>query len=724
MPSFDKQDLRICFTRCSELLGILQAYPDLYPIQDGANQVLSTLFRVVVRTVPPDAELHKLQFDNQEILGETLRTCSSLLVEMSTVFSAYAPIDALCVHEKTMSVILNEVVCRYGFQEDLKRLALALLTPHIAMNPRKDIWAVMLNEVQSERDAIIRRLGIIREIIEIYSPASDFGQSVNSKPSTATMRNLENHFGQVEVNSHVPDEDHKLNGARRGSTDVPACPDTTFKTNAEKVFRETERNVRLRAALRTCAPEHGAYISLDKEADDALREAAICKIASPISFIPSGASIDAPEQALAASSSKSGSAIRPLIVVDTYDSEKGDDTCHNMHTEVLDDNGSLSMETSVSSDAVEDTRASSETSKHSNECTRNASVEGDLKGLVAPKLNGTDSMDMISDSRQKLPFLHDSILKVRVSASDSVGSSKEALISFCSQESADSEKSVFYAEPGLNSHGKTSSTNDSSDIPQTLSTFKNLDVIRHIDAIVSCHLQCISASNAENTASLILEATQLSKDLFKKQYTRRAPLILQHILETACRDCARAASYARCLGRIVELVSLHIRDETMKDKQGVTLSGSKLLSTYLRNMCQEFSTQPLSDPDIQLGFSQLLGQLYIHSHILNEAMIHDYSKMWLENGPSMFNIGRLYYLLRVAGKSMDATKSGPLMMDNHIVAIMRMIQDPATSHPVVSLLRQLINLRDSRWQDENTERSLELSSLIRSEVEMELMRRS
>ncbi|KAJ4393957.1 hypothetical protein N0V93_003174 [Gnomoniopsis smithogilvyi] len=655
MEQFNRYELRICILRCTELVDILQPYPDLHPIQDGANQVLSTLLRMVVRTIPLDAEIHNLAAYNQEIL---------------------------------------------------------------AIEQRRDSWAVTLDKVQSDRDAILLRMGFIREISEIYSPASNFRQSVGLAHSAATTNTLDKEIKQVEAIGRVSSEDENTGEVGEDETKILNSNATVYKTKVETVLHETDRNILMRAALRDCASGNGAYISLDKDADDALREAAINKIAGSISAAHPCASLDAQKQIVAASRIESESAIEPSTNVDRKKPEKVDVSCSNTDTNVLDN---LKVHrTTASSDTVEDTELTTfDIAQQSDECIRDAVAKDHWRGLVEPKLSGSESNETDSSSEQPLPALHILALNHNVSEPNTSGSRRVAPVNTCSLDSPVALKDMhFVVDPEISGLEETSSNNASSRISSKLPTpstrhFTDLP----LGADISSHLENISPSNAENTASLILETSELSKDLFKKQHSHRALPVLEYIFATACRDSARAASYARCLKRVVDLISPEIRGKTMKDKRGVTLPGSRLLCAYLRDMCQEYSTQVLSDPEVQLGFPKFLGQLHKNSFILDEAMIHEFIRVWLENGPCIFNVGRLYHLLKAAGGKMDATSSGPLKMTRHFEVIEKYALDSATAEYVVVVLVSLMELRDAEWQDKDPEWSTRTSSLIKREVE-------
>ncbi|KAJ4423181.1 hypothetical protein N0V82_002175 [Gnomoniopsis sp. IMI 355080] len=507
MGSFERKDLRICMLRCTDLINILRAYPDLYPIQDGANHVLSTLFRVVVRTVPSDAEIHTLSVYDQEILVKALKTCSSLLAEVSKVLTAYAPIDALCLDEKTKSVILNEVVCRYALQEDLKKLALALFAPHISMNQRKGSWTVMLHKVQAHRDTILRQMGIIREIIEIYFPASDFRQSLDSTHSAAQKKKTEQGTVRMETNNCTLDNFQALGEAGEDSVEPPSSNDTICKTKVDNVFHETERNVLLRAALRDCAPDNGAHISLDKDADDALREAAISRIAVSSSFVRPCARPIAHQEIIEASSTKLDSAIEPLNALDTKYPKKVDAIRSKIDKSVL---GNITgQKTNVAKDPSEATKPPFDVLQQIFKYYRSATVKDDLKDLAEPKTSDFEAHNFDSLSSQILPVSHNPILKGGLSESESGGSREEPSDTTCSLSAPVSlEDPLVIASPSLCSPEQSKPDNFSSQ--SLLKTCLSFPLRRPDDkvalATVCSHLQSVSSSNAENTASLILEA--------------------------------------------------------------------------------------------------------------------------------------------------------------------------------------------------------------------------
>jgi len=259
---------------CTEAITALRPFADLDPIRKGTNEVLCALLRINQAANDDYAKINALEQVDQETIQSQLRTCQAALVAMTEVFASYDLIRNLQFDEEPRDIIQLEIINIPGFHFDLDQLAMSLHDLHKITDMFQMSGFCALQEWYTS--SIQSRLTKTRQLIDIFDSTSSFRQQLSASMRTQTRKKEQSCMTDT-IPRLVPDgpsapltQDHEHNANSGAGATYPTI---------EQVFQEAKQESLLRVALREAAAGIPGHISLDKAADDALREAAIQRIA-------------------------------------------------------------------------------------------------------------------------------------------------------------------------------------------------------------------------------------------------------------------------------------------------------------------------------------------------------------------------------------------------------------------------------------------------------------
>lgn len=259
---------------------------------------------------------------------------------------------------------------------------------------------------------------------------------------------------------------------------------------------------------------------------------------------------------------------------------------------------------------------------------------------------------------------------------------------------------------------------------------------------VKSHLNKMTPEKFDKIADQVLEIAAQSKDESDGRTLRQ---VIQLTFEKATDEAHWASMYAMFCKRMLESMSVDIKDENIKDKHGAVVTGGNLFRKYLLNRCQEefergWKTMLPDKPEGQteeakmlsdeyyieaaakrrgLGLVKFIGELYKLS-MLTERIMHECVKKLLdyEGMPDEAEIESLTSLLKTVGRQLDdpGSKNQPLMnvyfsrMDN----IMNM---PALPSRLRFMLLDVIDLRRKGWNSKEDNKGPKTIQEIREEAQ-------
>ena len=215
---------------------------------------------------------------------------------------------------------------------------------------------------------------------------------------------------------------------------------------------------------------------------------------------------------------------------------------------------------------------------------------------------------------------------------------------------------------------------------------------------VKAALNKMTPEKFDRISAQILEIVSQSKDESDGRTLRQ---VIQLTFEKATDEAHWAPMYAKFCKAMLESMSMDIKDENIRDKNGNIVAGGSLFRKYLLNRCQEefergwkvnLPPKPdgvteevamMSDEYYQaaaakrrgLGLVKFIGELY-KLGMLTERIMHECLKRLLdfEGVPDEAEVESLTNLLRTIGASLDASEKGPAMMDAYFARIHLMLE--------------------------------------------------
>ncbi|CAN8097920.1 unnamed protein product [Discula destructiva] len=218
--------------------------------------------------------------DCQHQLQTALKDCASTLVEIQRASACYASICKLSLDPLKKLYIKDTIIqveCFWGNMKSLANSLSALCQPEVESNNH---WKSINDAILCSIHALHGLVAVMHELGEIFIPTSEFRRKLTAKdsrtpPAQATPKAVQSHAA-----TQVFFEDLPAHPTQDSITEKALHNNTSLTESVEYVAHEIRQDDLLREALRATAAGRPAFISLDKEADDALRQAAIERIAS------------------------------------------------------------------------------------------------------------------------------------------------------------------------------------------------------------------------------------------------------------------------------------------------------------------------------------------------------------------------------------------------------------------------------------------------------------
>ena len=221
--------------------------------------------------------------------------------------------------------------------------------------------------------------------------------------------------------------------------------------------------------------------------------------------------------------------------------------------------------------------------------------------------------------------------------------------------------------------------------------------------------------------------------------------VIQLTFEKATDEAHWAGMYARFCRRMLESMSVDIRDEGIKDKNGAVVTGGNLFRKYLLNRCQEefergwkVNLPPRPEGQTEeaamlsdeyyiaaaakrrgLGLVKFIGELF-KLQMLTERIMHECVKKLVdyEGTPDEAEIESLTSLLNTVGKQLDNPESkGQGRMDLYFERIKQMVDIPDLPSRLKFMLLDVIELRTKGWVSKADNKGPKTITEIREETE-------
>ncbi|KAK1721764.1 hypothetical protein BDP67DRAFT_389000 [Colletotrichum lupini] len=263
---------------------------------------------------------------------------------------------------------------------------------------------------------------------------------------------------------------------------------------------------------------------------------------------------------------------------------------------------------------------------------------------------------------------------------------------------------------------------------------------------VKAALNKMTPEKFDKIADQILAIAGQSKDESDGRTLRQ---VIQLTFEKATDEAHWASMYAKFCKRMLDTMSPEIRDENIKDKNGVVVSGGALFRKYLLNRCQEefergwkvnLPTKPEEDegkPQTNeaamlsdeyyiaaaakrrgLGLVQFIGELY-KLGMLTERIMHECVRKLVdyEGIPDEAEIESLSKLLRTIGNNLDASEKGKALMNVYFDRIQHMMDMPELPSRLKFMLLDVLDLRKAGWASKEANKGPKTLDEIRAEAE-------
>ncbi|KAF6836016.1 eukaryotic translation initiation factor subunit [Colletotrichum plurivorum] len=263
---------------------------------------------------------------------------------------------------------------------------------------------------------------------------------------------------------------------------------------------------------------------------------------------------------------------------------------------------------------------------------------------------------------------------------------------------------------------------------------------------VKAALNKMTPEKFDKIADQILAIAGQSKDETDGRTLRQ---VIQLTFEKATDESHWASMYAKFCKRMLDTMSPEIRDENIKDKNGVVVSGGALFRKYLLNRCQEefergwkvnlpepkegekdkaqtMEAAMLSDEYYiaaaakrrGLGLVQFIGELY-KLGMLTERIMHECVRKLVdyEGVPDEAEIESLSKLLRTIGYNLEASDKGKQLMNVYFDRIQHMADMPELASRMKFMLMDVIDLRKSGWSSKEANKGPKTLEEIRAEAE-------
>lgn len=259
---------------------------------------------------------------------------------------------------------------------------------------------------------------------------------------------------------------------------------------------------------------------------------------------------------------------------------------------------------------------------------------------------------------------------------------------------------------------------------------------------VKAALNKMTPEKFDKIADQILEIAAQSKHESDGRTLRQ---VIQLTFEKATDEAHWAPMYAAFARRMLESMSLDIKDENIKDKNGAVVTGGNLFRKYLLNRCQEefergwkVNLPPREEGETEeaallsdeyyvaaaakrrgLGLVKFIGELFKLS-MLTERIMHECVKKLVdyEGTPDEAEVESLTSLLRTIGRQLDSSESKAQgRMDLYFERINSMIAIPDLNSRLKFMLMDVVDLRSKGWVSKEDDKGPKTIQAIHEEAE-------
>ncbi|KAL9115133.1 MAG: hypothetical protein Q9227_000927 [Pyrenula ochraceoflavens] len=263
---------------------------------------------------------------------------------------------------------------------------------------------------------------------------------------------------------------------------------------------------------------------------------------------------------------------------------------------------------------------------------------------------------------------------------------------------------------------------------------------------VKAMLNKMTPEKFDRIADQILEIVSQSRNETDGRTLRQ---VIQLTFEKATDEAHWAPMYAKFCKRMLESMSVDIKDENIKDKMGKVVTGGALFRKYLLNRCQEefergwkvnLPEKPegvteevamMSDEYYTaaaakrrgLGLVKFIGELF-KLGMLTERIMHECVKKLLdyEGEPDEAEVESLTSLLRTIGAQLDSSQDERALksMDVYFQRIDMTIKMESLPSRLRFMLMDVVDLRRAGWHSKDADKGPKTLDEIRIEEQRKL----
>ncbi|KAH8154319.1 uncharacterized protein LAJ45_02087 [Morchella importuna] len=257
---------------------------------------------------------------------------------------------------------------------------------------------------------------------------------------------------------------------------------------------------------------------------------------------------------------------------------------------------------------------------------------------------------------------------------------------------------------------------------------------------VKAALNKMTPEKFDKIAGQILEITSQSKFETDGRTLRQ---VIQLTFEKATDEAAWSSMYAKFCKVMLESMDPNIKDENIRDKNGLIVVGGNLFRKYLLNRCQEEfergwkinlppKPEGVSDEAVMLsdeyyiaaaakrrglGLVQFIGELF-KLGMLTERIMNECVRKLLdfEGLPEDETVESLCKLLKTIGFQLDASEKSKGMMDMYFTRIGRMSEDKELNSRMRFMLMDIIDLRRKNWETKEADKGPKTIQEVREDA--------
>ncbi|KAI9726195.1 MAG: hypothetical protein M1828_001868 [Chrysothrix sp. TS-e1954] len=253
---------------------------------------------------------------------------------------------------------------------------------------------------------------------------------------------------------------------------------------------------------------------------------------------------------------------------------------------------------------------------------------------------------------------------------------------------------------------------------------------------VKSNLNKMTPERFEKIADQILAIASQSKSESDGRTLRQ---VIALTFEKACDEAHWASMYAKFCQRMLQDMSVDIKDDNARDKNGNPLVGGPLFRKYLLNRCQEEfergwqinlpeqteEAAMLSDEYYiaeaakrkGLGLVQFIGELYKLGMLSIRIMHECFTKLLdFEGTPDEAAIEGLVKLLRTVGFAMQTEPNGPPLIKTYFERIDKIMNKEGLPSRMYFMLLDTVDLRRKDWRSAQDTKGPKTIQEIRAEA--------